>query len=337
MIITFLQRSKYLGYYIKTLDKSKFRKFLKYVKGEKGFPSALILSEILCCIYKYNIGIMDYFIFRFYEKSNVERSEWAGTGFMYEYQLKMNPPKARIVLEDKVLFNNRFKSMVKRFYYTIDALKTNYELTKVILNNNSERIVLKNSRGQAGKQVKILDTKDITPDKLIKIMNSGRYDLLEEYIIQHQAMMKLSPSGLNTIRIITQEYKEEIYLIAARIRISINSEVDNLAAGNVAAPVDLDNGIVTGPAVFSDITKEDIIYHPVTGIKIPGFQVPFWSEVLGMVKEAAMMIPENRSVGWDVAITSSGPLLIEGNHNWCKFLWQLPVGQGLRKELEKYL
>jgi len=168
-------------------------------------------------------------------------------------------------------------------------------------------------------------------------MRSGKFDLVEEYIVQHPDMMRLSPSGINTVRLITQETNGRIEVLAARLRISINSNVDNMAAGNAASPVDPITGKVTGPAVFSDITKPDITVHPVTGVEIPGFQLPFWNEILEMVKKAAMSIPENRSIGWDVAITPKGPLLVEGNHNWCKLLWQLPVRQGLKKELEKYL
>jgi molybdopterin biosynthesis enzyme MoaB len=110
-----------------------------------------------------------------------------------------------------------------------------------------------------------------------------------------------------------------------------------MAAGNLAAPVDLDTGVVVGPGVYNDISKNDEAIHPVTGKTIVGFAIPFWQETMQMVVKAAMLTPENRSVGWDVAITSVGPELIEGNHNWCKLLWQLPVKKGLKPMLKKYL
>jgi hypothetical protein len=103
-----------------------------------------------------------------------------------------------------------------------------------------------------------------------------------------------------------------------------------MAAGNPAAPVDVETGRVIGPAVFSDITREDISLHPVSQTPIVGFVVPFWDEIRNMIIQATKDCGGNSSIGWDVAITESGPELIEGNHNWCKLLWQLPVKKGLK-------
>ena len=48
---------------------------------------------------------------------------------------------------------------------------------------------------------------------------------------------------------------------------------------------------------------------------------------------AARHQPQNRSIGWDIAVTPHGPGLIEGNHDWCKLVWQLPVGRGLKEKI----
>ncbi len=103
------------------------------------------------------------------------------------------------------------------------------------------------------------------------------------------------------------------------------------------AEINEKTGVVEGPAVYSDITKPDEFKHPVTGVDIVGFQIPYWEESLELVKEAALLHKENRSIGWDVAITNKGPDLIEGNHDWCKLLWQLPVKKGLKSILDTYL
>ena len=54
--------------------------------------------------------------------------------------------------------------------------------------------------------------------------------------------------------------------------------------------------------------------HPLTGKPIVGYRIPFWNEIRTMVKELGLVVPELRYTGWDVAITSKGPILIEGNH-----------------------
>jgi hypothetical protein len=120
------------------------------------------------------------------------------------------------------------------------------------------------------------------------------------------------------------------------LRITVNSPVDNMAMGNIAAPIDVETGKIKGKAAYQDIRKDPVSHHPITGVELIGFQVPYWSEVLKLVREAALHNTSNKSIGWDVAVTEKGPSFVEGNHNWCKLLWQLPAGEGLKAVLEDY-
>jgi hypothetical protein len=332
-----IKRILYFFYYLRELDKAKFRKFLRAAKTNSKMSLIGIYLDIIYSSFKYNISILDYFYFRFYNLNKQERSKWAGTGYMYEYQLLMNPKGAREILENKIKFLNHFTAFVNRDFADINQVKADRNILTKLLSNTSGRLVLKGSHGQVGKEVEVVKSIEYTPEKLIQAMKSKGYDLIEEYVVQHPALMELSPSGLNTVRIFTQLSPNRVDILGARLRVSVNSPVDNMGAGNLAAPVDIETGIVNGPGVYSDITKTDSSIHPITGRPIINFQIPFWKEVLEMVKKAASFCTENRSIGWDIAISETGPELIEGNHNWCKLLWQLPVKQGLKKELEKYL
>ena len=294
------------------------------------------MLDAIGAAFRYNISLMDYFYFRFYSLDKRERGLWAGTGFLYKYQLRMNPMGAREVLIDKQRFLKHFSPFVKRGFAGLKELKAGPELAKSLLSNPLGKLVLKGARGQVGAEVEVVNCNGLDQQKLIKLMESGKYDLAEEYVVQHPSLMELSPSGLNTLRIFTQLHHGQVEFLGARLRVSVNSAVDNLAAGNLAAPVDLETGQVSGPGVYSDITRIDEAFHPITGKPIEGFQIPFWKEALEMARQAALYTPENRSVGWDIAITNNGPELIEGNHNWCKLLWQLPVKQGLKEMLNKY-
>lgn len=331
-----INRLLYLGYYFKELDRTKLKKFIEFVSNEKKVNKLSIWMDMIHASLKFNISLQEYFLFRFYNISELEKSTFAGTGTMYEYQLMMNPKAERAILEDKLQFLEAYRPFIRHSYFSLNDVY-DVDKTEKVLNNKSTKIVLKNSKGQCGIGVEVRKASEFNTESLIKRLHETGNDFVEEFVQQHDELNRLSPSGLNTIRIITQlNDQDEVEILGARLRITINSSVDNLAAGNIAAPIDEQSGIVTGPGVYSDITKEDEYKHPVTGIEIVGFQIPFWDDSVQMVRNAALMHPQNRSIGWDVAITNEGPELIEGNHDWCKLLWQLPVKKGLKPILDKH-
>lgn len=332
-----MKRVIYLGYYIKKLDWKKFFLFLNYTAKLTGRSKVSLLIDVIRSVFLYNISILEYFQFRFFEKKDAERREWAGTGFMYEYQQRMNPVKGRAILDDKVKFYRNYKSYFVHQLADLNDLRANPEFQKALLHNPTGKLVFKVSNGKCGEQVEIRSASQFDENSLPVFMKNHGYDLVEEFIRQHPKLNELSPSAVNTVRIFTQlNEKDEVELLGCRLRISVNSPVDNMAAGNLAAPIDDQTGIVSGPAVYSDITKSDQTMHPITGVQILGFEVPFWKETVAMAKEAALKHPQNRSIGWDIVITDKGPGFIEGNHDWCKLLWQLPAKKGMKNILKSY-
>lgn len=329
-----MKRALYFLYYLKQLDWHYFNKFRNYVKTNFGFNVSW--KEIWRDSLKYNISILEYFQFRFFEIPDNEKKNWAGTGFMYEYQLRMNPQGSREKLADKIRFHQVYEPFIRHRWLSATDLRDSTRVNKFLSAHN--KIVLKNAHGQCGRGITVMDTDTIKATDINRLLAESGNDYLESYIRQHDTLNKLSPSGLNTVRIITQlDRNNQVQILGARLRISVNSVVDNLAAGNLAAPIDIESGTVSGPAVYSDITKEAEEIHPVTGERIVDFRLPYWHETLELARRAALHDISNRSIGWDIAITNEGPELLEGNHDWCKLLWQLPVKQGLKKELINYL
>lgn len=333
-----LKRIIYLVYYLRELDPKKAKLFYNTVKKKTGRSAFTLTADIILSSIKYNISILEYFQFHFFKLNEEERSNYAGTGFMYEYQLKMNPKEYRSVLENKLEFLAKYKEFIRHSYASLSDLESDSLIAQKILCNKSGKVVLKNSYGQCGNGIEVISTSLLNQTLLIEKLRKSGNDFVEEFVVQHTLLMQLSSSGLNTIRIITQINDHgKVDFIAARLRITINSSVDNLAAGNIAASVDLETGVVNGPGVYSDITKKSELVHPVTNLPIIGFQIPFWHKTVQMITQAALIEIGNRSVGWDIAITANGPELIEGNHNWCKLLWQLPAQKGLKPVLDAYL
>jgi hypothetical protein len=330
-----MKRIIYLAYYIKNLDTAAFLKYLNYTKGLYRKSAVTISSDILISVFKYNSSILEYFQFHFIEKNHTERLKWAGTGYMFEYQLKMNPKKQRDILDDKTKFYTHYKKYFIHQVADVSALKSDASLEQNLISNPSGKVVFKVADGKCGKQVVILPTEAFKKESLVAYMEKNKFDLVEEFILQHPKLNELAPTAVNTVRIFTQlNNNNEVEILGCRLRISVNSLVDNMAAGNLAACIDEVTGIVNSPAVYSDITKQEVTKHPITGVEIVGFQIPFWKQTLAMAKEAALLHPQNRSIGWDIVITEKGPGFIEGNHDWCKLLWQLPAKKGLKHLLE---
>jgi glutathione synthase/RimK-type ligase-like ATP-grasp enzyme len=72
-------------------------------------------------------------------------------------------------------------------------------------------------------------------------------------------------------------------------------------------------GVITTDAINEK--NEVFSAHPATGTVFKGFKIPFYAEAEELVRQAARTVPEIRYAGWDVAVTETGPLFIEANHN----------------------
>ncbi|MHA7865523.1 sugar-transfer associated ATP-grasp domain-containing protein [Flagellimonas marinaquae] len=330
-------RFVYLGYYLKKLDWYMLFSFMDVASKSTGKRKLRLWVEMLRDSLTYNISILEYFQFGFYKGlTHDEKDRWAGTGYMYEYQKIMNPPHQRHILDDKRHFYKIYQRYFKHHVVSLSELESDINLAAIVL--QEETVVLKQSKGKCGLGTAFFKSQDFTSDALVSFMKKEGYDLAETFIQQHPDLNRLSPSGVNTVRIFTQiNTKGQVDILGCRQRISVNSQVDNMAAGNLAAPIDETSGIINGPGVYSDITKAPESHHPITGAAIMGFKVPYWGACLDLAINAAKLHPENQSIGWDIVVTPSGPGLIEGNHDWCKLVWQLPVYRGMKQVLQSYL
>ena len=57
-------------------------------------------------------------------------------------------------------------------------------------------------------------------------------------------------------------------------------------------------------------------HHPDTGTTLVGFEIPQWDAVVELAMRASRAFDPVGFVGWDIAVTDRGPVLIEGNTTW---------------------
>jgi hypothetical protein len=140
--------------------------------------------------------------------------------------------------------------------------------------------------------------------------------LLQAKVQQHPALRELHASSVNTARVITLLGGDgNVEVLGAVLRIGVgSSEIDNTTGGGIAAPIDLETGICA--AAMSESTIFRMARHPDSSCPIEGFIVPHWRKIKQTAMVAHQRLPFARSLGWDIAIAETGPLVLEVNGTW---------------------
>lgn len=152
--------------------------------------------------------------------------------------------------------------------------------------------------------------------------------LIESRVTIHQRIAELTDStAVSTVRVVTLiSGQAEPEIMGSHFRIITNDGItDNFndwqtgkPTGNILSLPDLNTGTITeawAPAA-DGLGYHRASRHPRTGLPIEGFSIPCWSDVRRLVLSAAVRFLPIRTVGWDVAITPDGPILIEGNEQY---------------------
>lgn len=137
--------------------------------------------------------------------------------------------------------------------------------------------------------------------------------ILQRYIEQHPQLSAFNASSVNTIRLWVLQCGEEVKVRGAILRMGRAGEiVDNSSAGGVLAPIDLATGRL-GKVKTMTVYPELLDEHPDTGARVCGQTLPFWPEILQLAKETVRVMPMLHFSGLDIAVTESGPIIVETN------------------------
>ena len=72
-------------------------------------------------------------------------------------------------------------------------------------------------------------------------------------------------------------------------------------------------------------------------MKYMGFQVPDWDKAISLVKEMHELVPKVGYIGWDLAYTDNGWVLVEANGGSQILIPQICYGRGFKPEIEGYI
>lgn len=303
-------------------------KKMRSVPNCTGFVNALMLTVDYYVWHKKGASINDYMLLRFYDLKKKARKN-----FILEDECvtalpdKYNRKDKRHLLDNKFDFNNFFKTHLGRDFIVVNE-KTSCDDFRAFC-ENKHSVIVKPLDSWCGQGIYKTNVDD--PETLLEHIKKEGQFLVEEIVEQDDRMSALNSDAVNTIRVLSlMDNDGNVSIPLAAFRIGRKGYcADNFHNHGLVAALDARTGIVITTA--RDMEGNQYLIHPDSGVKIIGFEIPNWNEVLNMVKKCALMVPELRYIGWDVAIGANGiPLLIEGNSNSGVNVFQASMQKGIR-------
>lgn len=290
------------------------------IHKKTGKSRLWLLIDIIRCTIKHGSGHVDYEQFEMYNMTEAQKATYLTRGRNNAIVKQYNDPAYNHIIHNKDEFNAHFDKYLKRDW----ALMREKEKAIAFLANH-EDFMIKPLDGLCGVGIRKLKTSSFeSPEAAYEALwASDGNSLLEELIVQHPALSTIYPGSVNTIRAVTLYKNGKAHVITTCLRMGNNgNHVDNLNSGGMVVPVDEKTGHISLRAM--DKEKKVYSVHPTTGNPIQGFTVPDWDKAMQMVCEAALEITQIGYMGWDIAFTPDGPVLVEGNEYPGNGLLQLP-------------
>lgn len=314
-----MYKIRYLIGRIKNMNFKKLFDTINEIHNKTNKSKIIIFIDMIVCAIKYQSGYVDYLLFEMWNLNNKERQTVLTRGKNNIFVKYYNDKNYNHIFLNKNEFNEKFKKYLNRDYIILNDNKK--EFNKFI--KNKKIIFCKPINGTHGDNMEKIVIKDFKGD-LYNYLIKKNLKLIEEVVIQCKKMNDLYPYSINTVRIITvNRYDEKVKVVAAYQRIGNSGKiVDNYNGGGMVVPINEQTGIIEYPAV--DKLKNIYYKHPITNTDIVGFKIPMYKEAVNLAKKAAKVVKEIRYVGWDIAITDKGPVIIEGNEYPGHDIYQLP-------------
>ncbi len=298
--------------FLRRVASGSFKRFfrnLNLVHKESGKNRIVLFFDMVYSMFAYGIGYLDYMTFGFAFIKKDKRRTFMTMDDNIQMCRRMNMQEASQVFENKLIFCKTFKEYMGREYADLnDGFEAFEEFCKGKTSFFAKQPV---SFGGLGVKKVTLEGQNL---KTVydELMENKMY-LSEETITQHPELNKLCERSVNTIRVCTLVSDSgKAHLIYALLRIgSGKTDVDNVTSGGMYTLLSAE-GEITHPA-FCDKTVSYYNEHPHNGYPLIGFRVPYFKEAVELCCKAALVEKRTRYVGWDIAITPSGPVLVEGN------------------------
>lgn len=319
----------------------------------KNMPS-LSDEEVEECYYRsiydywvYGSRIDEWFLYRFFEKTHEQKNDYVTTRRKFQYVRHLNNESDRYLLDDKY---ETYMLLSKYYLRDVICIKSSedYQSFKNFVEKHPSCVVkpLDATYGQGVYKLEVSSNYEEAFDTLLSKNKTTQRDkltgsdglLLEELIIQDDALGALHPGSVQCLRCNTLCIEGKAQIFATSMKIGIGNQfVTSLSGGSLTVGINRETGVIETQGFSEVFGRKAMSCHPDTHIPFVGYQVPQWNEMKALAIEAAEQVPTIGYIAWDLALSKKGWCIIEGNYAGEFFGMQLPYNKGVRPRLESEL
>ena len=295
-----------------------------------------LITDILFCRLAYGFMPDEYWCFHLENQTMEQRKEWVSDIDRYIYVYSLNDLVEDRCFNNKGLTYKRFAKYYKRkaLYITSEADRQHFMRFAA----EHPVFVKKAVMGSLGRGIELVNLKEDnrSAEALFdEILKEGPH-IVEERVIQGEKTAELNASSVNTVRVITLNTKKGISVLYTFMKVGrAGSFVDNGGSGGILVGIDRETGVMNTDG-YDELDK-CYAEHPDNKTVFRGFQLPEWDKMLSICKEMSASIPDVRMIGWDMAYSNKGWLVIEGNGMSQLIGPQIVWRRGVKKEFSEYL
>lgn len=154
--------------------------------------------------------------------------------------------------------------------------------------------------------------------------------LLQPRVEPHPAAKVICGDRLACVRVMTINGAAGPEVLRAVWKIPAGDNVaDNFWRGNILCQIDLETGRVVRAITGTGLACRQVETHPDTGATLTGIEVPGWAGIIDTAVAGAAALPDVPLIGWDIAATTSGAVIVEPNNTPDLFMVQLADRRGI--------
>lgn len=290
------------------------RKYIHNFAVEYAEKNGKIASEVekdIIQAKKYNhISFGEYEWTGFHDLSQEQKKTVSTLWTRMEFRKKFTDRRYIGILMNKYIFSKVFADFYGRG--CIQASDANEDTLKRLAGETGLIVYKPNCKGQ-GQGVEVLSVSDKEEIKnALDIIHNEGNGIIEEYIRQDDVMAHVNPNAVNIVRFYSVTSPQGTYLFAPVFTTARFKNIANGCQDALTAMIDIRTGKVISNAV-DQLEIEEYEKHPVTGVGFKGIQLNYWDETIEMMRKAVPLAKKISNIGWDVAFTKDGPLIIEAN------------------------